>query len=174
MKFMITMPGAGKTTKAMSDALVYAKRYPTALITFGEKEAERLTNLYRKEMIGGKLEIISMRRLLNNPKKRFKRMLIDNVDMLLADIFYPHLELRAEEVSDMGRISLVTATGIPVRDLYATKEGAAMLWDIAAERVKIVEDKAALIAEFEHKANELRKGIPDWYKRSTDVSAGSS
>lgn len=160
MKFMITLEGCGKTTKAMADALTYAKRYPTVFVTYGEKEAQRLRILYRQEMIGGKLEILYFRQLLMNPKKRFKRMVLDNIDMMLVDLLYHHIDTRGEE---RGYMALCTATGIPIRDLYTTREGAAMLWDIAAQQVKTNVDREKLIADFEQRAAELRKQIPPWY-----------
>lgn len=176
MRYMITAGGCGKTTKAMSDALVYAKRYPTAFVTFGEAECDRLMKLYRKEMIGCKLEIITMRRLLGNPKKYYKRIVIDNIDMLLADLFFQHIDRSGTEANEMGRISLVTATGLPLRDLYVVRETAAAIWDAAA---KILNDSCTgtdpetgiekSYNTMKKQAEQLRADIPAWYNASKEL-----
>lgn len=164
MKFLVTGPGCGKTTKAINDALTMAKRYPTVFVTFGEKEAHRLRTQYQQQILGSKLEIMSFRQLLANPKKRYKRMVVDNVDMILTDILYHHIDPRGEE---RGYLALTTATGIPIRDLYIVRETAATIWDAAAKLIDTDPSCAAKLCE--QKAASLRAEIPKWYKISQEL-----
>lgn len=168
MKVLCTGRGEGKTTRLMAEALDFGKRFPTVLVVHSIQEEERLKNLYRKELLGSKVEVMYFRKLLDLRNKYFKRMLVDNVELIFATIFGPNVD------RDGGRLTTMSATGLPMQDLDAARAGAVMLWREAAKMAydpRGLVDSKKLIEKFDNKAEELVASLPEiWQQRLSPTS----
>lgn len=162
MKVLVTGRGEGKTTRLMEIALDFGQRFPTCIVVVDQKEEDRVNHLYRAQLINSKVEVIHFRRLLANPKKRFKRMLVDNVELMLAMILGGNVD------PNEGRLTTLSMTGLPMADVEAARAGAVLLWRKAAAMA--LEHGSPAITEplalkYTAMADELYATLPDLWKQ---------
>jgi len=161
MRWLVTDKGMGKTTKILKEAFRIGKEHATLLLTFNNSRARELRILFRKQLVGSKLEVFGLQEFqMINKMRKYKSVYIDDADAILYALV--HESLHPQE----GFIRLATATGLPIHDMSVLSKAGAALWgeaaDILAEYlstggatpmdvVRIFREKAAML---EAKANK--------------------
>lgn len=163
MRFLVGGRRIGKTTKAIETALAMATHRPTCFITFNKDERDRLRQQYHAQLLETKLEIFSLDELeLLGGVRKFSRIYVDNVDIMLMRMFHRFLDHRGG-----GYVDLVTATGESVRDMAIIKLGAIEMWKEAIRIVVEMHEKEdaqslapLLLMKFKQKIRSI-KGEPE-------------
>lgn len=167
MRIFVGGRGMGKTQRLMTEAIKAAEKMPAVVVTFNEAECKRIRQVWARELVGSKLEIFSIQQLelMRGVRHKFKRMFIDNLDILLFSTMNRHLD------QNDGAIQLTTITGESVRDLAQIRLGAAMLWREAANMAVGVPE---LMEKFLNKARALEAGMPEEIRQRMENGNGNA